>query len=192
MRWGSRETSSAGKRRWSDTLPLHTFRMISGRILLLALMNQLQTWRTERLAELARSNFSWSEGYALYRWSYSQCRRILTESFGRFPLRFRAEEDSLPSSPLRLLAFPGLFSGSKAFIFTDFLEETLLLRLSSCSFRCQSETGSISRCSMKEWWRFWWWWCQKMTRKTMMMKQSESFCFEEVDSLETKDHEKRR
>lgn len=36
----------------------NTFRMISGRILLRALMNQLQTCRTERLAALARYTFS--------------------------------------------------------------------------------------------------------------------------------------
>lgn len=56
-------------------------------------------------------------------------RRILTESLGRFPRRLRAEEDSL-TSPFRLLAFPGLFSGSKAFIFEK--RKRSNLRLSSC------------------------------------------------------------
>ena len=44
---------------------LPSLRMISGRILLLALMNQLQTWRTVKPASWARASFSASLGYAL-------------------------------------------------------------------------------------------------------------------------------
>lgn len=36
--------------------------------------------------------FSCSEGYALYRCSYSQSRRICTDSFGRLPLRLLLPE----------------------------------------------------------------------------------------------------
>ena len=69
---------------------LPSFRIISGRILLLALMNQLQTWRTVNPASWARASFSASLGYALYRCSYNHLRRTRMASLERFPLRFLA------------------------------------------------------------------------------------------------------
>lgn len=85
-------------------------------------MNQLQTCKTERLAEVARCDFSSSEGYALYRCSKSHMRRIFTDSLGKLPRRFLAAAETPDSSRVKLLAWLALFSGSNAFIVTCWCE----------------------------------------------------------------------
>lgn len=72
----------------SGSLPSR--RIISGKMRLLAFMNQLHTCRTLKLAACDNINFSWSDGYALYLCSASQVFNILTDSFGRLPRLLRA------------------------------------------------------------------------------------------------------
>lgn len=54
------------------------------------------TCRTESLVWFERLSFSCSEGYALRRCSYSQLRRIWTDSLGRLPRRRRFPKTPRP------------------------------------------------------------------------------------------------